>query len=140
MFFYSDEVLNHFLNPRNVGELQDPDGVGAIGDPACGDYLQVQIRTNGRIIQEIRFLCQGCGAAIACASKMTELARGLSLDKARLITDQVVARALGGLPIEKLHCSNLGAGALQAAIDDYLKRAGERATGAREPARHEEAR
>jgi nitrogen fixation NifU-like protein len=121
---YTDQVIDHFFNPRNLGELPNPDGVGEIGDPECGDYLQVHIRVSAGIIREIRFLCLGCPAAIACASKMTELAQGLTLEKARLITDAGLARALGGLPIPKMHCSNLGAGALQAAIDDYLQRLG----------------
>jgi nitrogen fixation NifU-like protein len=119
---YSDRVLEHFRNPRNVGLLQDADGVGRIGDPACGDYLLLFLRIRGNRVVEARFLCRGCPAAIACASMTTELATGRHVDEAWDITDEAIIRALGGLPEAKLHCSNLGATALHMALFDYFDR------------------
>ncbi|MFP4056547.1 MAG: iron-sulfur cluster assembly scaffold protein [Candidatus Brocadiia bacterium] len=120
---YSEELLEHFRRPRNVGSLADPDGVGKVGDPACGDFLEVSIRVSGNRLAEVRFRCRGCPAAIACASKLTELATGLDLDEASEITDEAVAAAVGGLPAAKLHCSSLAASALHEAILDHVVRA-----------------
>jgi len=120
--FYSQKILDHFFNPRNVGTLPDADGVGQIGDPSCGDFLKVWIKVEDDRIVDIKFKCYGCPAAIATASIMTEMARGLTLEEAAGITDEKIAEAAGGLPDWKMHCSNLGAGALRAAIADFLIR------------------
>lgn len=118
---YSDKVMDHFANPRNVGELDNPDGVGEVGNPTCGDMMVFHIRVNSEtdVIEEIRYKTFGCGAAIAVSSMVSEMAVGKTLDEALAITNDSVADALDGLPPQKLHCSNLGAEALHAAIDDY---------------------
>ena len=119
---YSEEVLDHFANPRNVGEIADADGVGLIGDPTCGDFMKVWIRVDGNVLADVKFKCQGCPAAIATGSVMTELAIGRDLDQAMEISDENIAEALGGMPESKLHCSNLGAEALHHAITDHVLR------------------
>jgi nitrogen fixation NifU-like protein len=119
---YSEKVLDHFHNPRNVGYLEDADGVAQIGDPECGDYLLVFLRICEDRITEARFLCRGCPAAIACASVTMELVTGRHVDEAWDITDEVIVDALDGLPEGKLHCSNLGAMALHVALLDYFER------------------
>ena len=119
---YSDEVLDHFMNPRNVGEIGDPDGVATIGDPACGDFIKVWIKVDGNVLADVKFKCQGCPSAIASGSVMTEMAIGLDLDAAMELTDEQIAEALGGLPEEKAHCSNLGAEALHDAITNHVLR------------------
>jgi nitrogen fixation NifU-like protein len=113
---YSPEIWEHFLHPKNVGEIPDPDGVGVAGDPRCGDYLKVWIKVQDLRIVDIKFKCRGCPAAIASSSAMTELARGRSLDEAAEISADTIEAALGGLPEEKRHCSNLGADALYRAV------------------------
>lgn len=118
---YSDKVIDHFLNPRNVGCIEDPDGVGTLGDPSCGDQLRIYIKVEDSCISEIKFEIFGCPAAIATSSVLTELAKGKSLDEALKITDMDVIKALDGLPELKEHCSNLGAEALHEAIRNYLK-------------------
>ena len=119
---YSEKILDHFMNPRNLGEMEDPDGVGTWGDPECGDYIKVFIRVKDEQITDISFQISGCPAAVACGSAVTELARGKTLDEAAEISDNDIAQYLGGLPDNKMHCSNLGAGALQRAILDYIIR------------------
>ncbi len=119
---YAEKVLEHFSNPRNVGNIPDADGVGAIGDPSCGDYLCINIKVEDERISDIKFQIYGCPAAIATSSVLTELAKGKSLDEALKIKDLDVLEALGGLPDPKVHCSNLGAGALHRAIFDYRER------------------
>ncbi len=116
---YSEKVMELFSNPRNVGELEKPDGVGEVGNPRCGDLMRLTIRVRDGIIEEARFKTFGCAAAIATSSMVTEMVRGKSLQEAREVTDQAVAEALDGLPPLKMHCSNLAAEALQAAIEDY---------------------
>ncbi|RZN40540.1 MAG: Fe-S cluster assembly scaffold protein NifU [Methanosarcinales archaeon] len=116
---YSEKVMDHFLNPRNVGDIPDPDGTGEFGNPVCGDVTQVHIKVKDDKITDIKFKTFGCGAAIATGSMITELAVGKTLDEALAITRDDVADALGGLPPVKLHCSNLAADALYAAIQDY---------------------
>ena len=116
---YSEKVMDHFLNPRNVGEIPDPDGTGEFGNPVCGDVTQVYIKVEDGRITDIKFKTFGCGAAIATGSMITELAVGKTLDEALAITRDDVADALDGLPPVKLHCSNLAADALYAAIRDY---------------------
>jgi nitrogen fixation NifU-like protein len=119
---YSEIVLDHFKSPRNVGEISDADGLGEVGNPVCGDMMSVYIKVDGDRIADIKFKTFGCGAAIAVSSMITELAKGKTLDEAMKIKNSDVAKALGGLPPNKLHCSNLGADALHAAIKNYLDR------------------
>jgi nitrogen fixation NifU-like protein len=117
---YSEIVMEHFQNPRNVGEMQEADGVGEVGNPVCGDMMKFFIKVNGDdVIEDVKFLTFGCGAAIAVSSMVSEMAKGKNLDEALEITRDQVAENLGGLPKNKLHCSNLGADALHRAIDDY---------------------
>jgi nitrogen fixation protein NifU and related proteins len=120
MFFYTDEVLQHFREPKNVGSIDDANGIGTIGDPGCGDALQLFIKVEGDRLVDVKYLIKGCPAAIAVASAMSELAKGKTLAEAQGITDDDIVRALGGLPEIKLHCSNLGASALCLAINDYF--------------------
>ena len=122
---YSEKVLDHFRNPRNVGEIEDPDGVGTVGNPVCGDVMSIYIKVNDDKIADIKFKTFGCGAAIATTSMTTELAKGKTLDEAMEITRQDVADELGGLPPVKMHCSNLAADALHEAIEDYRKKKSE---------------
>ena len=117
---YTEKLLDYFLHPRNVGEIEDADGVGQIGDATCGDMVKVWIKVKDDRIVDIKFRVFGCPAAIATSSAMTELALGKSLDEAAEITDEVVADAVGGLPPDKMHCSNLGAAALYEAIMNYV--------------------
>jgi nitrogen fixation NifU-like protein len=119
---YSEIVLDHFKNPRNVGEILEADGLGEVGNPVCGDMMSVYIKVDGDRIADIKFKTFGCGAAIAVSSMITELAKGKTLEEAMKIKNSDVAKALGGLPPNKLHCSNLGADALHAAIKNYLDR------------------
>ncbi|HEX67684.1 MAG TPA: Fe-S cluster assembly scaffold protein NifU [bacterium] len=122
MFQYSEKVMDHFMNPRNAGEIKDPDGQATVGNPICGDLMTFYIKVDGNRIVDIKFKTFGCGAAIAVASMVSEMAKGKSLEEAMKITNKKVAEELGGLPKNKLHCSNLGADALHKAIKDYLKR------------------
>jgi nitrogen fixation NifU-like protein len=122
---YSETVLDHFRNPRNVGEIEDADGVGTVGNPVCGDMMSVYIKVEDDKIADIKFRTFGCGAAIATTSMTTELAKGKTLDEAMEITRKDVADELGGLPPVKMHCSNLAADALHEAIEDYRKKKGE---------------
>jgi nitrogen fixation NifU-like protein len=116
---YSDKVMDHFTNPRNVGEIADPDGVGKVGNPQCGDVMWLYIKVKDDIITDIKFKTFGCGAAIATSSMITELARGKTVEEAKKISRGDVAEALDGLPPVKMHCSNLAADALLEAIKDY---------------------
>jgi nitrogen fixation protein NifU and related proteins len=119
---YSDKVMDHFQNPRNVGVLKDADGQGQVGNPVCGDMMTFYIKVKDERLEDIKFQTFGCGAAIAVSSMVSELAMGKTLDEAMKITNDTVAESLDGLPKNKLHCSNLGADALHAAIDDYRKK------------------
>ena len=121
---YSDKVLAHFRNPRNMGEIPDADGVGTVGNPVCGDLMTIYIKVKDNRLEDIKFKTFGCGAAIATSSMITELAKGKTLDEAMKITRGDVADNLGGLPPVKMHCSNLAADGLHAAIQDYLKKKG----------------
>lgn len=120
---YSDKVMDHFTNPRNVGEISDANGIGEVGNARCGDIMKLWIKVENDVITDIKFKTFGCGAAIATSSVLTELAIGKTLDEAEKITNQQVAEELDGLPPVKMHCSNLAAEALAAAIADYRKRA-----------------
>ncbi|MCU0860341.1 MAG: Fe-S cluster assembly scaffold protein NifU [Thermoplasmata archaeon] len=116
---YSDKVMDHFANPRNVGEIKDADGVGKVGNPQCGDVMWLYIKVKDDIITDIKFKTFGCGAAIATSSMITELAKGKTLEEAKKISRQDVADSLDGLPPVKMHCSNLASDALREAIKDY---------------------
>ena len=115
--------MDHFMNPRNVGTIKDASGVGETGNPTCGDimkiYLDIKEVDGKEIIEDVKFQTFGCGAAVATSSRITEMVKGLTLDEAEKITNAEVAESLGGLPPVKMHCSNLAANALQAAIKDY---------------------
>jgi nitrogen fixation NifU-like protein len=121
---YSDLVIEHFTNPRNVGSIPDADGIGVSGDLGCGDTIKVFIKVVDGCIEDIKFQTFGCGAAIATSSMVTELVRGKTIEQARRVTNEDVARALGGLPEAKMHCSNMAADALQRALDDFENKAG----------------
>jgi nitrogen fixation NifU-like protein len=121
---YSEKLMDHFTNPRNVGEIPDADGVGEEGNPTCGDVMKLTIKVKDDRIEDIKFRTFGCGAAIAVSSMVTEMAKGRTLDEALAITKESVAAALDGLPPQKMHCSNLGADALHKAIEDYRKKKG----------------
>ena len=117
---YSAKLIDHFMNPRNVGRIPDADGIGRVGDPACGDILMVWITVEDEHLARVTFKCRGCPAAIATSSAMTELAKGMHLDDAAELSPDRIEEAVGGLPDEKRHCSNLGAAALQDAIMSYI--------------------
>ena len=121
---YSDKVMDHFMNPRNVGEIADADGIGEVGNPVCGDMMTFYIKVDNNHLRDVKFKTFGCGAAIAVSSIVSEMAMGKTLEEARRITPALVAEELEGLPKNKYHCSNLGAQALNKAIDDYLKKQG----------------
>jgi len=122
ILFYNDLVIEHFTNPRNVGELENFDGEAVIGDPSCGDQMKVAIKVDSNRIVDIRFRSYGCPGAIATSSMVTELAKGKTIEEALMITDDDVIISLGGIPERKRHCSLLGVKALQEAINDYFRR------------------
>ena len=125
---YTDLVMDHFSNPRNVGEIADADGVGQIGNPVCGDVMRISIAVDDKDhIADVKFKTFGCGAAVATSSMVTEMVMGKSLKEAADISNKAVAEALGGLPANKMHCSNLAADALHLAIQDYLVKSGREA-------------
>jgi len=119
---YSKKVMEHFMNPKNVGIIEKPDGYGKVGNPVCGDLMEIFIKVKDDIIDDIKFKTFGCGSAIATSSMVTELAKGKNIDEAMKITRNDVADELDGLPPQKMHCSNLAADALQEAIKDYKKK------------------
>jgi len=116
---YSQKVMDHFMNPRNVGKIELPDGVGEVGNPTCGDIMHIEIEVQDDLIKDIKFRTFGCAAAIATSSMVTEMVKGKSLEEAEMITNRTVAEALDGLPPLKMHCSNLAADALHEAIKNY---------------------
>ena len=126
MFKYSEKVMEHFMNPRNVGQIDNADGEGTVGNPVCGDLMTFYIKVNSGRLSDVKFKTFGCGAAIAVSSMVSEMAKGKTLDEAMKITNKMVAAELGGLPKNKLHCSNLGADALHKAIEDYRNKKGKR--------------
>jgi len=126
---YSEKVMEHFRNPRNVGEIENPDGVGKVGNPVCGDIMELYIKVDGGIITDAKFKTFGCGAAIATSSMVTELVKNKSIEDALKISNRAVAEALGGLPPIKMHCSVLAEEALKKALDDYRMRTAKSASG-----------
>jgi len=123
---YSEKVMEHFANPRNVGEIKDADGIGKVGNPVCGDLMWIYIKVKDDRLEDVKFKTFGCGAAIATSSMITEMAKGKTLEEALKITRSDVAEELGGLPPIKMHCSNLAADGLHAAIKDYLEKTGKK--------------
>jgi nitrogen fixation NifU-like protein len=125
---YSELVMKHFADPQNVGVIEDADGVGKVGNPMCGDVMEMFIKVKDDRVEDVKFRTFGCGAAIATSSIATEMIKGKSLDEAVKLSNKAVADALGGLPAQKMHCSNLAADAVRAAIEDYWsrRRGGER--------------
>jgi nitrogen fixation NifU-like protein len=121
---YSEKVMDHFTNPRNVGEIPDADGIGTEGNPVCGDVMKIFIKVADDKVTDAKFQTFGCGAAIAVSSMVTEMVKGMTLDEAMKITKASLAEALDGLPPQKMHCSNLGADALHKAIEDYRSKQG----------------
>ena len=116
---YSETVMDHFMNPRNVGEIEGADGIGEVGNPVCGDMMTFYIKVDDDRLSDVKFKTFGCGAAIAVSSMVSEMAKGKTIDEALEISRKDVAEQLGGLPDNKMHCSNLGADALHKAIEDY---------------------
>ena len=127
---YSEKVMEHFRNPRNVGDMENPDGTGHVGNPICGDIMELYIKVDNGIITDAKFKTFGCGAAIATSSMVTEIVKGKTIDEALKISNQAVAEALGGLPAAKMHCSVLAEEALRSAINDYLAKGNKTGTGA----------
>jgi len=119
---YSPLVMEHFANPRNVGEMEDADGVGQVGNPVCGDIMRMYIKVKDNVITDAKFKTFGCGAAIATSSIATEMIKGKTIQEALELTNKAVADALGGLPPAKMHCSVLAEEAVESAVDDYLKK------------------
>lgn len=119
---YSEKVMDHFSNPRNVGEIPDADGVGEVGNPTCGDIMRIYLKVKDNIIEDVKFKTFGCGAAVATSSMVTEMVKGKTLDEALEVSNKQVAEALDGLPPAKMHCSNLAADALHNAIKDYREK------------------
>lgn len=119
---YTEKVMDHFSNPRNVGEIADANGIGEVGNAKCGDIMKIYLKVKDNVIKDVKFKTFGCGAAIATSSMVTELVMGKTLDEALEITNQAVAEALGGLPPVKMHCSNLAADAMHEAIKDYMSK------------------
>lgn len=119
---YSEKVMDHFRNPRNVGDMPDADGIGHVGNPVCGDIMELYIKVRDDIIVDAKFKTFGCGAAIATSSMVTELVKGKTVDEALKISNRAVAEALGGLPKIKMHCSLLAEQALKSALEDYFKK------------------
>lgn len=119
---YSEKVMDHFMNPRNVGEIESADGVGEVGNPACGDMMRLYLKIDEGMVVDAKFRTFGCGAAIASSSMLTEMIKGKTVDEARAITNRHVAEALDGLPAVKIHCSVMAEQAVKSALDDYAKK------------------
>lgn len=126
---YSEAVMDHFMHPRNVGVIDDADGVGEVGNAKCGDIMKIYLKVEDDVIQDIKFNTFGCGSAIASSSIATEMIKGKTLDEALKLTNQEVVDALGGLPQHKIHCSVLAEEAVKLAVEDYQKRLGSHAHG-----------
>ena len=124
MALYTDTVMDHFMHPRNVGEIPNADGVGDVGNAKCGDIMKMYLKINGNVIEDVKFETFGCGSAIASSSMATELIKGKTIDEALAVTNKQVVDALGGLPAHKLHCSVLAEESIKSAIKDYYDRHG----------------
>ena len=124
MALYSDIVMEHFMHPRNVGEIENPDGVGQVGNAKCGDIMKMYLKIRDNVIQDVKFETFGCGSAIASSSMATEMIKGKTIDEALAVTNRQVVDALGGLPAHKLHCSVLAEESIKSAIKDYYDRHG----------------
>ena len=124
MALYSDIVMDHFMHPRNVGEIPDADGVGQVGNAKCGDIMKMYLKIKDNVIQDVKFETFGCGSAIASSSMATEMIKGKTIDEALAVTNRQVVDALGGLPAHKLHCSVLAEEAIKKALQDYFDRKG----------------
>lgn len=124
---YNEKVMDHFRNPRNVGEVENANGIGQAGNPVCGDIMELSLKVEEGVIKDVKFKTFGCGAAIATSSMVTELVKGKTVDEALEVSNKAVADALGGLPPVKMHCSVLAEEALKAAIDDYRRKSGQTA-------------
>ena len=124
MALYSDIVMDHFMHPRNVGEIENPDGVGQVGNAKCGDIMKMYLKIRDNVIQDVKFETFGCGSAIASSSMATEMIKGKTIDEALAVTNRQVVDALGGLPAHKLHCSVLAEESIKSAIKDYYERHG----------------
>ena len=129
---YTEKVMDHFSNPRNVGVIEDADGIGEVGNPVCGDMMTFYIKVKDDKLEDVKYKTFGCVAAIAVSSQVSEMVKGKSLGEAKKLTKKAVAEALDGLPKQKMHCSNLGAEALGEAIKDYETKTGKRAEGPQE--------
>jgi len=138
MPIYSEKVMEYFMNPRNVGEIKDADGIGEVGNPVCGDMMTFYIKVKDNRLEDVKFQTFGCGAAIAVSSMVSEMAIGKTLEEGLAITPSLVAQELEGLPKNKFHCSNLGAQALRKAIRDYAKRKGIKIEGLEEKGEEDE--
>jgi len=138
MPIYSEKVMEYFMNPRNVGEIKDADGIGEVGNPVCGDMMTFYIKVKGNRLEDVKFQTFGCGAAIAVSSMVSEMAIGKTLEEALTITPSMVAQELEGLPKNKFHCSNLGAQALRKAIRDYANKKGIKIKGLEEKGEEDE--
>ncbi len=121
---YSEKVMEHFANPRNVGEIPDADGVGEVGNPKCGDIMRMYIKVTGNVISDVKFKTFGCGAAIATSSMATEMVKGKTIEEALKLTNKAVMEALDGLPAVKVHCSVLAEQAIKSAVSDYYRKRG----------------
>jgi nitrogen fixation NifU-like protein len=121
---YTEKVMDHFMNPRNVGEIEGADGVGEVGNPACGDMMRLYLKIEDGVVVDAKFRTFGCGAAIASSSMLTEMIKGKTVEEARAISNQAVVDALGGLPAVKIHCSVMAEQAVKTALDDYAKKHG----------------
>ena len=122
MSMYSEKVMDHFKNPRNVGEIEDADGIGEVGNASCGDIMKIFLKVKDDVIEDVKFQTFGCGSAIATSSMVTEMVMGKTLEEAENVTNKAVAEALDGLPPTKMHCSNLAADALHDAIKNYREK------------------
>ena len=121
---YSEKVMDHFTNPRNVGEIADASGIGTVGNPVCGDVMKMYLKIENEVIVDVKFKTFGCGAAVATSSMVTEMVKGKTITEALTITNKAVAEALGGLPAKKMHCSVLAEEALRSALKDYYTKHG----------------
>ena len=124
MALYTDTVMDHFMNPRNVGEIPDADGIGEVGNAKCGDIMKMYIKVKDDVITDVKFNTFGCGSAIASSSMATEMIKGKTIDEALAVTNKQVVEALGGLPAHKLHCSVLAEESIKSAVKDYYDRNG----------------